>query len=260
MVSRKLKITIITVCYNVKNSINDTILSIINQSYDNLEYIIIDGNSSDGTIDIIKKFINNGSECGKYNHCVSQFISEPDKGIYDAMNKGIKMATGDYINFMNAGDAFIDDRVIENFVNELDDRESYDVVYGDVIKFNNKTKREWLDKSYEPSVLTKHGAFCHQSCFVKTDFHKIHPFDLSYRFMADFNFFHKSYMNGSKFHKIDLIVARYNATDGASLQNIDQNYKELSLIIADSDKFYWKLKRNIRHILGKIKRKLHSLS
>lgn len=252
--NKQYKISIVTVCYNAVIDIEKTILSVINQRYANIEYIIIDGNSSDGTIDIIKKFTNNGSECGKHNHCVSQFISEPDKGIYDAMNKGIKMASGDYINFMNAGDSFTNDRVIENFVNELDDRESYDVVYGDVIKFNNKTKREWLDKSYEPSVLTKHGAFCHQGCFIKANLHKQIPYDTKYKLMADFDFFHKAYMQNYKFKKINLLVANYDATTGASLRNIDQNYKEMALIISDTDKFTWKLLRYLRRNLGKLKR------
>ena len=92
-----LKITFITVCYNAIDTLEKTILSIINQTYPNIEYIIIDGASTDGTVDIIKK----------YEHKLSYWISEPDKGIYDAMNKGLKRATGDYINFMNADDILL---------------------------------------------------------------------------------------------------------------------------------------------------------
>lgn len=96
------KISVITVCYNCVSVIEQTIKSVLEQTYPNIEYIIIDGGSMDGTVDIIKK----------YSDTVTYWISEPDNGIYDAMNKGIDMATGDYLNFMNAGDTFFEDKAI----------------------------------------------------------------------------------------------------------------------------------------------------
>src|SRR5690606_2467889 len=97
------KLSVITIVYNNVKDIERTILSIITQTYDNIEYIIIDGGSTDGTLDIIKK----------YQHKVSQWVSEPDKGIYNAMNKGLKMSSGDYILFMNSGDEVYDQRTVE---------------------------------------------------------------------------------------------------------------------------------------------------
>ena len=94
-------ISVITVCYNVASSIEKTMLSVLNQTYKNLEYIIIDGNSTDGTVDIIKR----------YAERLTFWISEPDNGIYDAMNKGIVKATGEFLIFMNAGDQFLNDKV-----------------------------------------------------------------------------------------------------------------------------------------------------
>ena len=96
------KISVVTVCYNAVETIEKTILSVINKTYQNIEYIIIDGASTDGTVDIINR----------YRDKIAYFVSEPDKGIYDAMNKGINAATGDWISFMNAGDTFYCNKTI----------------------------------------------------------------------------------------------------------------------------------------------------
>ena len=100
------KITIVTISYNIVTYIEKTILSVVNQTYPNIEYIVIDGGSTDGTLDVIKK----------YSDKITYWVSESDKGIYDAMNKGIDAATGDWINFMNAGDVFYHNNVIDEII------------------------------------------------------------------------------------------------------------------------------------------------
>ena len=117
------RVSIVTVVFNGVSIIEDTIKSVINQTYDNLEYIIIDGGSTDGTIDIIKK----------YEDKISLWISEPDKGIYDAMNKSLDRLCGLWVNFMNAGDYFYSENAIQEIFGQNNDYSSYAVVYGDRI-------------------------------------------------------------------------------------------------------------------------------
>ena len=98
------KISVITVCFNAVETIEETILSVINQTYSNIEYIIIDGASTDGTVDIVNK----------YRDKIACFVSEPDKGIYDAMNKAVKVAKGDWLFFINSDDVFINNECLQN--------------------------------------------------------------------------------------------------------------------------------------------------
>lgn len=116
-----MKVSIITVCYNSASTIEDTILSVANQTHQNIEYIIIDGNSKDSTVDIIKK----------HSATVSKWISEKDNGIYDAMNKGIEMATGEIIGILNADDVFANNNVIENIVHYFKN-DATDALYADL--------------------------------------------------------------------------------------------------------------------------------
>ena len=124
-------ISIVTVSYNAVLTIEQTILSVINQTYPNVEYIIIDGGSTDGTVDIIKK----------YEDKIAYWVSEPDKGIYDAMNKGVVVATGEWINFMNAGDIFTDGDVIDKLFHQNIIINRVGIVFGDtLVVFRNREK------------------------------------------------------------------------------------------------------------------------
>ena len=117
------RVSIITVCYNAVSAIQRTILSVLSQTYENIEYIIIDGKSTDGTLAIIKK----------YESRIAFWLSEPDNGIYDAMNKAINNATGEWVLFMNADDEFVDNKVVERFVFVVKTHKNYAVYYGDTI-------------------------------------------------------------------------------------------------------------------------------
>ncbi|TYB33575.1 MAG: glycosyltransferase [Flexistipes sinusarabici] len=156
-------ISIITVVFNGEEYLEETILSVINQTYPNVEYIIIDGGSTDGTVDIIKK----------YEHAIDYWVSEPDKGIYDAMNKGIKLLTGEWVNFMNAGDKLLYlDHL--SLVNCKTTNTCYYVKETEKLK-----KKESLTKLY----LT-HNTPCHQSVFYLRK--ELELYDLNYPIIADF--------------------------------------------------------------------------
>ena len=203
-------ITIITVSYNAKSIIEETILSVINQTYPNIEYIVIDGGSTDGTIDIIKKYENK----------ITQWISEPDKGIYDAMNKGINLATGEWINFMNCGDSFCNENTLELFINKIEDNNKYDIVYGNTIINCTIGKYKVLPEKLEN--LSIHMPFCHQSTFVQTKLAQKRPFDLQYKYVADYNFFYHAYQNRNTFKYIDLTIANYQIDEGYSASNMNK--------------------------------------
>jgi glycosyltransferase involved in cell wall biosynthesis len=198
-------ITVITITYNVEDALEGTIKSIINQDYQNLEYIVIDGASSDNTINIIKK----------YEKYITKWISEPDNGIYDAMNKGIEMASGEYINFMHAGDTFASNDVISKVVQNA---ENIDMVCGDI--YNNINGEYKYQKAAGLSEIYN-GFFtfcCHQALFAKTKFLKKYKFDTTYKMAADFDFILKCYHDKCTFKFLDIAIANF-ANNGASKKN-----------------------------------------
>lgn len=207
------KITVVTVCYNAVDVIEKTILSVINQTYSNIEYIVIDGNSIDGTVDVIKK----------YSDRICKWVSEPDKGIYDAMNKGTDLATGEWINFMNAGDFFVNNHVIEDLLPVFE--EKHDVIYGNTIIVNGRSKKfckAFLDANMMPN-------FCHQSSFISTQLMRQYHYDQSYMIAADTDFFCKLHHNGIKFFYVDQTIS-IDDTNGISSNNRVCVYKEVSRI------------------------------
>ena len=211
---KSIKYTVVTVCFNAIETIEDTILSVLGQTYEDIEYIIIDGGSTDGTVDIIKK----------YSDRLAYWVSEPDKGIYDAMNKGIAAAKGDYINFMNAGDCFVDNDVLVRISHNLEGVPT--LIYGD-----------WFERLHSSSVkkvpmplshLNKGMAFPHQSTFIKAEYHKCHLYNLKYRIAGDFDVIHSVYKNNESFQYIPYAIAIYDITPtkSTSLMNIKTLIKE----------------------------------
>ncbi|WDF54711.1 glycosyltransferase family 2 protein [Mucilaginibacter sp. KACC 22063] len=189
-------VTIITVVFNSVDTIEQTILSVINQSYSNLEYIIIDGASTDGTIDVIKKYENR----------IKYWISEPDKGIYDAMNKGINKASGEWLNFMNAGDWFYSAQTIEQVFNNTG-LENVEMIYGNTEK--RKGNSSSIHKPGHSENFWKQ-LMVHQSMFTRTDLNKKYLFDVGFKVAADFDFIYKTFFFKHKTLYIDNIISSFD--------------------------------------------------
>lgn len=216
------RVTIVTVCYNAVGTLDRTILSVLKQNYPNVEYIIIDGGSTDGTVDVINRHCNRDIA----------FISEPDKGIYDAMNKGIKMATGEWICFMNSGDTFVSNDILSRIFSGADYKDT-DVIYGDARYCYVNAP---IDVKAQPlSTLDYKMAFCHQSSFVRTNLMKSRNFDLKYKYAADYNYFHELYLAQHKFFYIPIVIAVYSLEDGFTASNIVGVLREESRISGKRD-------------------------
>ncbi len=179
-----MKISIITVCKNADNAIERTMLSVVTQSRFNesIEYLVVDGASTDKTVEIIKQYSN------KYP---IKWISEPDSGIYNAMNKGIKMATGEYLLFLNAGDYLVHYNVIKSLVNLFESGE-FDVIYGDVLYINPLTEQYFIKATKKPDMFFFfENSLAHQAVFYKrTTFDRFGSYDEKFTILAD-NVFNK---------------------------------------------------------------------
>lgn len=176
-----MKISIITATYNSNKTIIDTLKSLEQQTYSNIEYIIIDGASSDNTLDIIKQ----------YSTKVSKIISEPDKGIYDALNKGISAATGDFIGFLHSDDIFAYPSAIEDLVKTLIIEQS-EAIYADLeyVSKENTTNvvRRWISGGYKRSNFKKGWMPPHPTFYMKKELYEQYgSFDLNFKISADYD-------------------------------------------------------------------------
>ena len=185
-----MKISIITVVFNNEKTILDSILSVQNQTYKNIEHIIIDGGSTDDTLSIIKNNIK--------NNCI--LISEKDYGIYDAMNKGIKIATGEIVGILNSDDIYNDETIIEYIVNKFQESIELQIFYGDLVyvKSNDisKTIRYWKSNKISKSYFENGNVPAHPTLFIRSDvYSKVDLFNLKFRLAADYEFILRIFNN-----------------------------------------------------------------
>ena len=211
-----IKISVITVCYNSATTIKDTITSIASQSYPSVEHIIVDGASKDSTMEIVKA-----------SSSVTNFISEPDNGIYDAMNKGIGMVTGDVIGTLNADDFYADENVLAE-VAKIFENPEIDACYADLVYVaqtdTQKILRYWKSRVFSPGLFKRGWMPAHPTFFVRRHlYEELGGFDLEYELQADFELtmrFLEIYRINAVYIPRIIVKMRIGGASNQSLSNI----------------------------------------
>lgn len=217
------KISIVTVVFNDRDGLSRTIDSVVAQQWSGKEYIVVDGGSTDGSRELIEE----------RSDVIDRYVSEKDRGIYDAMNKGAAMATGDFVIFMNAGDTFAATDVISR-VFAVDGAPEADIVYGDVVKGG-------VVKPAGEAVNSHRMFFCHQSCFARRAVLVEEPFDISHRMSADFKWVKTMIKQRRRFVKTDVAVAVFD-TGGVSNRNRSAGLADNIKVVREMDSLLWQVR------------------
>ena len=245
-----MKVSIITVCYNSARTIADTIISVQRQTYKDIEYIVVDGNSTDGTVEIVKQFLHStkdvkpddkqGSAKGASQSVITKFLCERDEGIYDAMNKGLALATGDIIGVLNSDDFYCADDIIEHVVLGFQ-TENTDCLYGDLnyvdSEDKNKIVRKWRSGSFRRENFFKGWMPPHPTFFVKKScFERFGTFDTQFKSASDYElmlrFLFKESCSAQHLPKV-MIHMRAGGVSNVSLNNRIRANRE--------DRLAWKI-------------------
>lgn len=218
------KISIITSCYNSEKYLEQCIKSIVEQGYDNLEYIIIDGGSTDGTLDIINK----------YRDRISYFVSEKDKGISDAFNKGIKAATGDLIGIINSDDYMMPNalnKVAAEYEEDVDVYRGYELLYYPI---RNTTKAEYPNNRFGSVPIG--NCICHEAAFItKNMYQKVGEYKTNFKYMMDIDLFMRMNRMGARHKFIDVCVLTFRVGGASSTMSADY-IKERRRLIVDNNR------------------------
>ncbi|RWU06198.1 glycosyltransferase family 2 protein [Pedobacter chitinilyticus] len=229
------KLSVITIVYNNVKDIERTMLSILNQTYSNIEYIVIDGASSDGTLEVINQ----------YEHRIAKLISEKDKGIYDAMNKGLGLATGDYVLFMNSGDEIYELETVEKIFATTPNA---DIYYGETEMYDENWNSLGRRRHQAPEHFTwesfKYGmSISHQAIYIKRSLTE--PYNLQYKYSADIDWIIKIAKKASSIVNTHLYVAKY-LVGGMSKKKHRESLKERFQIF---NHYYGLVSNIINHIV-----------
>ena len=229
------KLTVITIVYNNVRDIERTINSVLKQTYKSIEYIIIDGKSTDGTLTIIEKYKSN----------ISKIVSEPDKGIYDAMNKGLALATGDYVLYMNSGDEIYDEQTVEDVFASAP---GADIYYGETEMYNDNWESLGRRRHEAPDQFDwksfKYGmSISHQAIYIKRSI--VSPYDLQYKYSSDIDWIIKAAKKASNIVNVHRYVAKY-LVGGMSKKKHSESLKERFEIFT---KYYGLIPNLFNHII-----------
>ncbi len=228
LMQKDIRITVVTVAFNAREALETTIRSVAGQDYGNLEYIVIDGGSADGSLEVIERHAAD----------ITRWVSEPDRGIYDAMNKGVAMATGDYCIFMNAGDTFVAPDTVSTVVSGMERGD--DVVYGDIVK-NGVLKTSLAPRNCHKMF------YCHQSAFTCIACLLAFPFDTAHRYSADFKQAKQLILAGKRFRHLPVAVAHFD-THGVSNTQRSKGLWDNVKVVCETDCFVNKC-RFLPHLL-----------
>lgn len=231
---QNMKISIITVAYNSASTIRDTIETVLVQTYPNIEYIIVDGCSKDGTMDIIKEYEL------QFNNRL-KWTSEPDKGIYDALNKGIQLSTGDIIGFLHSDDLFNSQDTLQHIAHAFKD-DDISAVYGDLVFVDqqdiNKIVRNWKSQSFKPGLLQRGWMPPHPTLFMRKEVYDKHGlFNINLKCAADYDYILRVFKDSSLTFKYLPEVITKMRIGGVSTKGFKN-------IINKKKEDYWVLKHN----------------
>jgi len=230
-------VTIVTVVFNGAQQIEATLQSVIAQTYDNIEYLVVDGGSDDGTLDILRK----------YEDRIDYWVSERDAGIYDAMNKGVDLAGGAWINFMNAGDSLFDEHTISSIFSDPAKTHGVDVIYGDALMvYPQHGYLSKVRKAGRLRDLWKGMQFSHQSVLIAAEYIKRNKFNAEYRLAADFDLLYSAYRQNRPFFYTGRALASTSAGGASDIQRLRSCRERLRIVFRMNDKapvlLYYSLK------------------
>lgn len=223
-----MKVSLITVCYNRKATMAQSIQSVLDQDYDNIEYIVIDGNSSDGTQDVIES----------YSSQITHYVSERDKGMYDAINKGLQLATGDIIGLMHSDDVFYDSTVVTKIVNAFNNSSSADAVYGNGIYVTNdaneKIVRNRIGGQYDFEKLKSGWLPLHPTVYMKKAVvEKYGYYNLDFKIASDTEFLLRYLFK----HKINMIYLNEYVVK-MRMGGLSTDYKRVFQVLSEDYRIY----------------------
>ena len=245
-----MKISLITVCYNSEKTIEDTLKSVLNQTYENYEYIIVDGLSKDNTLSIIKQYEF------KFNGKL-KYISEKDNGLYDAMNKGIKLATGDMVGILNSDDILYDQNVFDLINKSF--AKNIDGVYSNLVLMNNDFTK--ITRNFKSKKITKKKGFHppHPTLYVKKDiYNKYGNYNINYKIAADLDFMYRIINNNVNLKYIDsyFVKMRTGGLSTNGLKGYYKNFKESYKVLKNNNRKFPLLTNIYRIYDNLIKQKL----
>lgn len=244
------KVSIVTINFNNKDGLEKTIMSVVSQNYQDYEYIIIDGGSTDGSKELIES----------YDKILAYWASEPDKGIYNAMNKALRYCNGEWVFFLNSGDLFASGDVLKSLSFDVDNKVG--AIYG-MNKYYTRNNKLRLNKALSPFWESKKKyremGFSHQAVFVRTEVAKSILFDESYKLCADYNMIMQIYKKNMLFARNEVIISICDGRDGVSYNNRHLQDKELARVCGCEHDVMVNIEIYIINLLRPFYRIIHNL-